>query len=158
LLPDCNVIQGAIDALKPHATIVQIGKGDALHRFTGLDLDLANATSVSDLLDVAAAADGFLGYVSFIVPLAESLGKPALMVWARAGLESRHEFVRQITPEKIFHRATSHAVIDDSRQEVIGLAVDCFRNALGCGGAVQREKGGAGRERAGRAGEPAGAH
>lgn len=142
LLPDCNVIQAAIDLIKPAAKIVQIGKGDALHRFSGIDVDLANNTSVSDLLDVAAAADGFLGYVSFLVPLAESLNKPALMVWSRAGLDSRHEFIRQITPEKIFHRASSHAIIDDCAADQLAAAAAAFHRQIATGAMVQREIGG----------------
>lgn len=152
LLPDCNVIQHAIDLIRPTAKIVQIGKGDALHQFSGIDLDLANRTSVSDLLDVAYAADGFLGYVSFLVPLAESMSKPALLVWSRAGLNSRHEFIRQITPKKILHRDSSHAVIDDCPEDEIRVAVDQFRDAIGRGAMVQGQNGRDRRLRAGSAG------
>lgn len=113
LLPDCGVIQQAIDRLKDRAYIVQIGSGEALYRFKGIDLDLSNATSVSDLIDVAYAADGFLGYCSFLVPLAESLGKPAVLVWSRRGLHSRQPFISRITPQKILHRKSSRWIVDD---------------------------------------------
>lgn len=126
LLPDCRTIQAAIDAIKGQAFIVQIGSGVPLFRFTGIDLDLANRTMVRDIIDLASAAHGFLGYVSFIVPLAESFSKPALLVWSRQGLNSkadRGEFIRAITPKKILHRASSHAVIDDcSREEITQAA------------------------------------
>jgi hypothetical protein len=65
LLPDCRVIQRAIDSLKGRATIVQIGSGKPLFHFTGIDIDLANKTSIAQLLDVASISDGFLGYCSF---------------------------------------------------------------------------------------------
>jgi hypothetical protein len=68
---------------------------------------------VRDLLDVASVADGFLGYCSFMVPLAESFSKPALFVWSHRGLRAPQAYVRQITPQKILHRDTSHFVMDD---------------------------------------------
>jgi hypothetical protein len=128
LLPDCRVIQRTIDMLEGKAFRVQIGSGAPLYHFTGIDLDLANKTSVCDLIDIASVAGGFLGYCSFIVPLAESLGKPALLVWSRRGLNSqapRGEFIRSITPEKVLHRATSRAAMDDcSRAELARAAHD----------------------------------
>lgn len=114
LLPDCAVLQRAIDLLRPQAHIVQVGAGVPLHRLNGLDVDLVNRTSVSDLLDVAASADAVLGYVSFLIPLAEALGKPGLMVWSRRGLGSAEEYIRTITPKKIIHRKDLlRVVIDD---------------------------------------------
>lgn len=124
LLPDCRKMQQAIDLLKGRAIIVQIGKGAPLFRFNGINLDLANRTTVSDLLDVASVADGFLGYCSFIAPLAESFGKPLLLVWSRKGANSTQRFIRLITPRKIFHLQSSHFVMDDCTQEELSAAVD----------------------------------
>jgi hypothetical protein len=126
LLPDCAAIQIAIDRLKERALIVQIGSGKALHRFEGIDIDLANQTSVSDLLDAATVADGFLGYVSFIVPLAESLSKRALLIWSRRGLRSPTLYVRQITPSKVLHKQTCRHVLDDAGAEAIEAAADAL--------------------------------
>lgn len=126
LLPNCGVIQRAIDMIGNRAYFVQVGSGAPLYRFSGIDLDLANKTSVTDLLDVGYAADAFLGYVSYIVPLAESLKKPALLIWSRKGLNSiepRREFIRSITPQKILHRESSRAVIDDCSQAELAGAV-----------------------------------
>jgi hypothetical protein len=114
LLPDCRAIQRLIDQAKPDHTIVQIGAGEPLFRFKGIDIDLANKTSVAETIDVASAADRFLGYVSFLVPLAESFGKPAVFVWSRRGLKDGHPYVRQITPQKILHAPTSSFVMDDA--------------------------------------------
>lgn len=131
LLPDCSVIQRAIDRIGNRAFKVQVGHGDPLFRFSGVDLDLANATTVTDLLDVAYASDGALGYCSFIVPLAESLNKPALLVWSRKGLRSSNSFIRAILPEKIIHRpSTTRAVIDDAKDEELNGAVDAFCDAI----------------------------
>jgi ADP-heptose:LPS heptosyltransferase len=119
LLPDCRVIQRLIDGLRGKALVVQVGSGDPLFRFTGIDVDLANKTTVAELVDVALAANGFLGYVSFIVPLAESLGKPALLVWSSAGLKARQPYVRQITPRKVLHCKTSRHVMDDAPEQEV---------------------------------------
>lgn len=122
LLPDCRVIQKAIDALRGRALIVQVGSGAPLYRFEGIDIDFAGMTSVSDLIDLAYACDAMLGYVSFFVPLAESFGKPALFVWSRRGLSSRTDYIRTITPQKILHRASSRHVFDDCSAEAVEAA------------------------------------
>lgn len=126
LLPDCRVIQTLIDRLKERALVVQIGSGVALHHFEGIDVDLTNRTSVSQLIDIASIADGFLGYVSFIVPMAESLSKPALLVWSRKGLKAGHPYIRQITPEKVLQKASSKALMDDASPKKVNEAADAF--------------------------------
>lgn len=117
LLPDFRAIQGCIDRLRDKYRIVQIGAGKPLHQFHGIDVDLGNQTTVAGLLDVASQAHGFLGYCSFIVPLAESFSRPGLFVWSQKGLKDRTPFVRQITPRKILSKATSHWVMDDATQD-----------------------------------------
>ena len=130
LLPDCNIIQRALNRIRRHARIVQVGKGEPLHRFTGIDLNLANRTSVAELIDAVWAADAMLGYVSFAVPLAESLNKPALFIWSRRGLASQHEFIKQVTPRKILHRASSRAVFDDCPEQELRGAADALLAAI----------------------------
>jgi hypothetical protein len=127
LLPDCRMIQHAIDALRERGVrVVQVGKGEPLYTFRNLTADLANKTSVTDLLDIASLANGMLGYCSFMAPLAECLNKPALLVWSQKGLRSRNPFIRQIVPQKIFNKPSSRAVMDDcSDAELIG-AVDAL--------------------------------
>jgi hypothetical protein len=124
LLPDCRVIQKIIDQVKDRARIVQIGAGKALYKFEGIDLDLSNKTSVADLLDVAHASDGFIGYCSFVIPLAESFDKPGLYVWSRAGLKSREPYINSITPRKILEKPCSKAVIDDCQEDEIREAAE----------------------------------
>lgn len=120
LLPDCRVIQRCIDQLRERYLIVQIGAGEPLYRFRNIDVDLANQTTVAQLIDVASEADAFLGYCSWLVPLAEGFNKPALFVWSRKGLNARHPYVRQITPRKILSCSTSRFVIDDQSSDAIG--------------------------------------
>lgn len=113
LLPDCRAIQHYIEQMSDTHTIVQIGAGNPLFKFRCIDFDFANKTSISEMLDIASAADRFLGYCSFLVPLAESFGKPGLFVWSARGLRDGRAFIRQITPEKVLHRSTSEYVIDE---------------------------------------------
>lgn len=131
LLPDCRVIQKGIDRLNGDAFIVQIGAGEPLHRFDGIDLDLANKTTVPDLIDVASVVGGFLGYVSFIVPLAESLSKPSLLIWSRRGMNSHQPLVRRLVPKKVLHKPTSRAVIDDCSGSELNEAVDALLDQAG---------------------------
>ena len=126
VLPDCRVIQKFIDRLKGKATIVQVGAGTPLFNLTGIDIDLANKTTVKELIDVASVADGFLGYCSFILALAESLHKPTIMVWSRKGLNSKDLYIRQITPDKIIEHRSTRYVIDDCGDYEIERAMDGF--------------------------------
>lgn len=129
LLPDCGVIQRLILELQGKAKIIQIGKGLPLYKFEGIDLDLANKTTVSELLDVASVADAFLGYCSYLIPLAESFKKPGLFVWSSKGLKDAKSFVRQIMPKKIIHRETSRYVIDDwDEARILGVFNEFLRS------------------------------
>lgn len=128
-LPDCRVIQEMIDRIGSEVYFVQVGKGEPLFDFSGIDLDLTNKTSVSDLMDVGYAADAFLGYCSFIIPIAESFSKPVHLVWSRRGLRSPHEVVRQMTPQKILHRrkTSSFSFDDEPKSDVVEIA-DALRD------------------------------
>lgn len=126
LLPDCRVIQRMIDEIQGRALIVQIGSGEPLFKFSGIDINLSNRTTVCELIDVALAADAFIGYVSFILPLAESLGKPVLLVWSARGLKCGTTYVRQITPEKLLHSKSSRYVLDTAPEQEVRDAVNAL--------------------------------
>lgn len=130
LLPKWHVMQALIDRLSPRAFLVQIGKGDAIHPLRGIDLDLANRTSVVDLMDIAVRADGFLGYCSNIIPMAEAQSKPLLALWSSAGLASPDPVIRAIAPAKILHRAQSHWLNDDNAVD-LDRTVDAFCDEIG---------------------------
>lgn len=158
LLPDCRAIQRIIDRLHGRAFIVQVGAGEPMFAFDGLNLDLANRTTVRQLIDVASLADGFIGYPSFMVPLCESFAKPGLFVWSRRGLNAsgvRPDFIRTITPGKVLHRETSRAVLDDVYSPDLDEAADALHFACGGGGTVPRPDGGDRRLGARGAPEPA---
>lgn len=127
ILPDCRVIQKVIDRYRGKYTIVQIGAGEALHKFDGIDIDLANKTSVSELLDLFHGCSGVIGYVSFVLAAAEAMHKPAFMVWSRAGLNSKDEYIRKITPRKIIeHPHSTKFVIDDCTEQELEDAALAF--------------------------------
>lgn len=126
LLPDCRVTQRVIDALKDRALLVQIGAGTPLYEFNNIGLDLANRTSVCELLDVASIADGGVGHCSFLTPLLESFKRPGLFVWSRCGVLSSEPYIRTITPEKILHRDSSQYVFDDAPKDRIRALADAF--------------------------------
>jgi hypothetical protein len=126
LLPDCRQIQRAIDAVQGRALLVQVGAGAPLFKFSGIDVNLANETTVAQLIDVASVSYGAIGYVSFMLPLCESLEKRALLVWSRRGLKSRTGYIRQITPAKVVHRKDLVASVNDDPSEDIEGAADAF--------------------------------
>lgn len=136
LLPNCEVIQRAIDQLKVRATLVQVGAGKPKHELHGFDLDLSNKTTVCDLLDMASVADGFLGYCSFFIPLAESFGKPLLSVWSSRGLRSEHLFIRLVRPKKLLHLQSSKYVMDDCQDHELTAAVNEFLEQAGNQGKI----------------------
>jgi len=130
--PRWGRVQQAIDLIGRRAFKIMVGSGAPDVKYFGIDLDLSNQTTVSDLIDVGFMARGFIGQCSFIIPLGESFRKPVQLIWSRAGLRSRHEVIRQMTPVKILHRSSSHAVIDDCSDSELRQAVDVFCDQVGC--------------------------
>ena len=146
LLPDLGFYQRVLNRLAGRCFLVQVGAGKPLAALDGLDLDLANRTTIDDLLDLANGADGLLGYCSFFIPLAESFTKPLLCVWSRRGLWSDSAYIKQCTPKKILHRPTSKAIMDNCQD--LG-AVDEFYIAVSGETEVHGKDSRAGGERAG---------
>lgn len=128
VLPDCSAIQRVLDYLRARGTyLVQVGAGKPLHRFNGIGLDLANRTTIPQLLDLAQACDGVVGYPSFLLPLAESFRKPGLFVWSRRIEKAAHPFVRAITPTKVVHRKDLIATVwDDATDAQLQEAADAL--------------------------------
>lgn len=132
LLPRREAYQAALDALWDDVTLVQVGAGEAAYPLQ-VHVDMANRTTIGALLDLAYYSAGMVGYVSFMVPLAESLCRPALMVWARGGLSSQHVPVRQITPQKVLHyKDLFRTVYDDADRNAITAAAHSLRDKVRC--------------------------
>lgn len=138
LLPRIEVLQAALDLICSRAVTVLIGAGEAKGNLSGVTIDLTNRTSVCDVLDLAGCADAFLGYCSFLVPLAESFSRRALLVWSRRGLQSSNDYIRTITPRKILHRQSSRAVIDDCNERQLREEIDALLEPAGSRRAVCR--------------------
>jgi len=149
LLPSLEFMQRVVDGLAGRAFVVQVGRGTPLWYFRGIDLDLAHRTTVAELLDVASLADGFFGYCSFMVPLAESFQKPALFAWSQRGLDSRDSYTRRVRPQKILHYPTSRFVIDNASDAELERAVYEFLEQIRNPAGVSRETSGDRGERAG---------
>lgn len=123
LLPDINVFQHIINQFKLSHRIILCGSGAKLASYQGVDMDLSNKTSVSQLIDLASISDVMLGYCSFFVPLAESLNKKAIFVWSAKGLKSSTIYIKQITPQKILYKETSKFVMDNWETEKIDRTI-----------------------------------
>lgn len=135
LLPKQAAMQSVLYELAKRAFVVQVGLGAPTFALDGFSLNLVNRIGVTQMIDLVAAADAVVGQPSFMVPLAESLEKPGLIVWARAGRHSRHEPVRQITPRKVIHRKDLlNSIWDDEHPPTIAIAA----NAL-CGSIERRQ-------------------
>lgn len=125
LLPDCFRIQQIINNLD--ASFVLVGNGEPLYEFSGIDLDLSNNTSITELIDLASTCDGMIGYTSFFVPLAEALNKPGFFVFSSKGLRSKHEFIRQLTPKKLYHKKNLFVMDDCYTIEIEGKASEFYK-------------------------------
>ena len=132
LLPNGPTLQRLVDEVREVATVVQIGAGEPLYRLEGIDIDLANRTTVRELLDVASVASGFLGYCSFLLPLAESLDKPVLLAWSQRGLRSQNPFISSVTPRKLLHKPSSLWISDEPQDQRVRDTADEFRRLAGC--------------------------
>lgn len=147
--PGWSKYQELVSRISKHALVVQIGAGECRCPLTDIEIDLANRTTVVDLLDVASICDGFFSWCSFVVPLAESLNMPGLYLWAARGLESRDKWTRLTTPQKVLHRPASRFILDNASEAAMELAVDDLLEQARHSPAVRREIGGDRRERAG---------
>jgi hypothetical protein len=125
MLPRREAFDAVLAALEGCFT-VEVGKGAELYPLTA-DVDLADRTSPADLLDIASISAGLIGQCSFMIPLAEALDKPLLVVWAAKGLESKTLYVRQCTPQKILSKPSSRFVMDDWCDSQIREAAGAFR-------------------------------
>jgi len=131
LLPKQAAMQAVLSALSERAFVVQVGLGLPSYNLDGFGLNLINTTMVREAIDLVSVASAVVAQPSYLIPLAESLGKRGLFIWARDGRHSRHEPVRQITPRKVFHRKDLLSVVyDDASPQTIKLAVDGLCNTF----------------------------
>ncbi len=127
LKPEYSILDGLLNKNSQSIVSVLIGAGKPLYNYFSIDLDFSNKTTIPDLLDIASRVDGFVGYCSFMIPLAESLNKPFFALWSSRGLKSKTQYIRSITPEKIIHRKDlGHYAIDSASPPAIETAFTRF--------------------------------
>jgi len=119
LMPNYKVMDMLIQACHNEFYIVLVGKGRQYHRFNGIDLDLSNKTSVSDLLDLVNISSVVVSQHGFMTPLCEALDKKLFSFFSRRGLKSQKSFLSKITPQKIIMKKSTAWVVDDEPIEQI---------------------------------------
>lgn len=147
LLPDAAVFNGTVAALRRDFFTVYVGRGARLYDVP-VDLDLHDATGVTDTIDLGLISDACVAQCSFVIPLAESFDKPLLIVFAAKGMASAKPAVRTITPKKVLSKPSSTYVIDNWEPARLDAAVREFRNLAAGDRAVPGQASGAGRQRA----------
>lgn len=80
------------------------------------ELNLMGQTSVADLFDIATAADTFFGEPSYIPTLADALGKPHTCMFSRRAIESGRTHIRNLKPDRLFHRPHLATVLYDEAE------------------------------------------
>ncbi len=125
LLPNMAAYQSLVDEMRARGfLIVQVGSGDALYKLELIDIDLANKTTVTELIDIVSLSDAVVCYPSFLIPMAESLGKPYVTMFSTRGLTCHKSMLRQITPCKLIHRKDLGTHIMDNQPNRIANVVD----------------------------------
>jgi hypothetical protein len=128
MLPRREAFDTALAALEGCFT-VEVGQGVELYPLTA-DVDLNGRTTAADLLDIASVASGLVGQCSFMIPLAEALDKPLMVVWAAKGLVSKTLYIQQCRPEKILSKPSSRWVMDDWPADRIKETALAFRSVF----------------------------
>ena len=125
LLPERKVFDYLLSRLGNCLT-VRIGKGRAIYPIE-CDLDLSDATSVADVLDLAQIAAGVIGQCSFAIPLGEVFDKPVLVLWSHGIEKSPHPFIACMSPAKLLSKPSSMYVRDDAGVKGIEQASEEFK-------------------------------
>ena len=110
LSPDHNYIQEIINHYKDSYEIVLIGRGST--NYSGIDHDCRDI-GYNDLKSVVYNSCMLLCQQGWGTAMAEGLDVPLCVVWSHKGLLSDNRFLSSITPNKIFSKKTSIAIIDN---------------------------------------------
>lgn len=127
LLPEQRAFAAVLNGFRD-CFMVRIGHGPEYP--LPVHADLNGKTTIADMLDLGQACDAVVGQCSLAIPLAEGFGKPAMFVWAAAGLKAPSDYIRQIRPEKILSSPRSAFVMDDWTDAQIQEEVNAFRLCL----------------------------
>lgn len=118
--PSREAFAGYLESRADHFR-VRVGRTPYVDAGEGLpcDLDLVDRTSVAGALDVGLVGDLFFGEPCFVPFLGEALGRRYAVMFTRRALNCPDAIgggrVRNITPERLFHKPElASAVYDES--------------------------------------------
>ena len=77
------------------------------------ELDLYGKTSIHDVFDLGTIAAMCFGESSFLLIMAEAMDRPFTCMFTRRGLDSDYERVRNVRPDRIFHKQHLASVVYD---------------------------------------------
>jgi hypothetical protein len=123
LVPDIGIMDAIIAANKKRFLFVQVGDRNGYEKkLKRIDLDLAGALTIPQLLTLTAAADVVLTQPSFMLPFAESVETKAFVVFSGMGMVVPRKFFHHITPGKIINKPwiVWHGIDTEPYKEVAG--------------------------------------
>ena len=107
-------MQNIVDAYKDEVFFIQVGNKYTLKKIRGVDIDLVNKTTVSDLFDLVKICCFGLSQIGNLLPLCECLGKRNMIIFTRKAIESENRFIAAITPEKTVHYKKQNISVFDN--------------------------------------------
>jgi hypothetical protein len=130
MIPDCNIFKQIIHAFRNEVYFVLAGnsEGDFKFQFKGIDLDLTEKLTVTELLQLIKQSDIALTQCGFFLPFCEALNKKVFIVFADKGMKSKYKFFPHITPKKVINKPNLVGWSIDS--EGPGVAIDSFARML----------------------------
>ena len=90
--------------LKKDYFVIQVGSEDSVYQLKNIDLNLCRKTTITQLMDLTSQASFVVGQVGHMIPIAEALNIPGMIVFSKNGLDCPNKFISSITPQKIIHK------------------------------------------------------
>lgn len=120
-----DIVSPQHDAFREHlagrsdAFRVRVGRTPFVHGGMELpcDLDLVDQMSVSDAIDLGAAADEFFCEPCYLLVLGEALRKPVTCMFSARAMREQGK-ARNYTPDRFLHRRESVAIFDEATHAV----------------------------------------
>jgi hypothetical protein len=100
VVPDIEEMQSWINENKKRFVYISVGKGEIFtHRLQGIDMDLNDQLSISDLVTLCGMAQGIATQVGHLVPIAQGLNRPLKIFYPKHIKDHR---LKNIGPHKMF--------------------------------------------------------
>jgi len=99
VVPDIWEMQTWIDENKKRFVYISVGKGETfIHRLQGIDMDLNDQLSISDLVTLCGMAQGIATQVGHLVPIAQGLNRPLKIFYPK---QIRDHRLKNLGPHKM---------------------------------------------------------